>query len=368
LKKDDRTLKETGNSRDFFKKKNSNFLNKQSFDTEVENCSMSNENPDYIEINDIEVSDTSKKNLIFCIGAANVDYKLIIENKVIMETSNPAQRITTYGGVARNIAENLARLDEEVALMTKVGNDLEGTNVVKDASPIMHIFATDRDQIFNTGTYFAVLDESRNLVLGLADMKICDTMDGDWITSHEEHIKKADIIVCDTNVQKSAIEKLQNIKDRKIILIGVSVAKTAHIPDQLKNIYLAILNKDEATAYSQCDKFEFKSVCDKLKKKGLDRCIITMGKDGCIFYEEKISPVVLSAEMINDVIDVTGAGDSFSAGVIHGISKNESLETACKYGMKMAQLNLKSDESVVKNIPSDIFDNIDTFFDISYDF
>ena len=361
-------MKETGNSRDFFKKKNSNFLNKQSFDTELENCSMSNENPDYIEINDIEVSDTSKKNLIFCIGAANVDYKLIIENKVIMETSNPAQRITTYGGVARNIAENLARLDEEVALMTKVGNDLEGTNVVKDASPIMHIFATDRDQIFNTGTYFAVLDESRNLVLGLADMKICDTMDGDWITSHEEHIKKADIIVCDTNVQKSAIEKLQNIKDRKIILIGVSVAKTAHIPDQLKNIYLAILNKDEATAYSQCDKFEFKSVCDKLKKKGLDRCIITMGKDGCIFYEEKISPVVLSAEMINDVIDVTGAGDSFSAGVIHGISKNESLETACKYGMKMAQLNLKSDESVVKNIPSDIFDNIDTFFDISYDF
>jgi pfkB family carbohydrate kinase len=361
-------LKETDNSKAFFTKKSSNIFNKKSLDAEMDNCAVSNENADYIGISDIEVSDISKKNLIFCIGAANVDYKLIMENKVIMETSNPAQRITTYGGVARNIAENLARLEEEVALMTKVGNDLEGTNVVKDASPIMHIFATDRDQIFNTGTYFAVLDESRNLVLGLADMKICDTMDGDWITSHEEHIKKADIIVCDTNVQKSAIEKLQNIKDRKIILIGVSVAKTAHIPDQLKNIYLAILNKDEATAYSQCDKFEFKSVCDKLKKKGLDRCIITMGKDGCIFYEEKISPVVLSAEMINDVIDVTGAGDSFSAGVIHGISKNESLETACKYGMKMAQLNLKSDESVVKNIPSDIFDNIDTFFDISYDF
>jgi pfkB family carbohydrate kinase len=361
-------LKETDNSKAFFTKKSSNIFNKKSLDAEMDNCAASNENADYIGISDIEVSDVSKKNLIFCIGAANVDYKLIIENKVIMETSNPAQRITTYGGVARNIAENLARLEEEVALMTKVGNDLEGTNVVKDASPIMHIFATDRDQIFNTGTYFAVLDESRNLVLGLADMKICDTMDGDWITSHEEHIKKADIIVCDTNVQKSAIEKLQNIKDRKIILIGVSVAKTAHIPDQLKNIYLAILNKDEATAYAQCDKFEFKSVCDKLKKKGLDRCIITMGKDGCIFYEEKISPVVLSAEMINDVVDVTGAGDSFSAGVIHGISKNESLETACKYGMKMAQLNLKSDESVVKNIPSDIFDNIDTFFDISYDF
>ena len=314
------------------------------------------------------MSDTSKKNLIFCIGAANVDYKLIIENKVIMETSNPAQRITTYGGVARNIAENLARLDEEVALMSKVGNDLEGTNVVKDASPIMHIFATDRDQIYNTGTYFAVLDESGNLVIGVADMKICDTMDGDWITSHEEHIKKADIIVCDTNVQKSAIEKLQNIDNRKIIIIGVSVTKTAHIPDKLKNIYLAILNKDEATAYAGCDKFDFKNVCENLKKKGLDRCIITMGKDGCIFYEEKLSPIVLKAEMINNVVDVTGAGDSFSAGVIHALSNDKSLETACKYGMKMAQLNLKSDESVVKNIPSDIFDNIDAFFDVSYDY
>ena len=72
--------------------------------------------------------------------------------------------------------------------------------------------------------------------------------------------------------------------------------------------------------------------------------------------------------MINNVVDVTGAGDSFSAGVIHALSNDESLETACKYGMKMAQLNLKSDESVVKNIPSDIFDNIDTFFDVSYDY
>lgn len=361
-------LKETDNSKAFFTKKGSNIFNKKSLDAEMDNCAVSNENADYIGISDIEVSDTSKKNLIFCIGAANVDYKLIIENKVIMETSNPAQRITTYGGVARNIAENLARLDEEVALMSKVGNDLEGTNVVKDASPIMHIFATDRDQIYNTGTYFAVLDESGNLVIGVADMKICDTMDGDWVTSHEEHIKKADIIVCDTNVQKSAIEKLQNIDNGKIIIIGVSVAKTGHIPDKLKNIYLAILNKDEATAYAGCDKFDFKNVCENLKKKGLDRCIITMGKDGCIFYEEKLSPIVLKAEMINNVVDVTGAGDSFSAGVIHALSNDESLETACKYGMKMAQLNLKSDESVVKNIPSDIFDNIDTFFDVSYDY
>ena len=125
-------LKETDNSKAFSTKKSSNIFNKKSLDAEMDNCAVSNENADYIGISDIEVSDISKKNLIFCIGAANVDYKLIIENKVIMETSNPAQRITTYGGVARNIAENLARLEEEVALMTKVGNDLEGTNVVKE--------------------------------------------------------------------------------------------------------------------------------------------------------------------------------------------------------------------------------------------
>ena len=257
-------LKETDNSKAFFTKKGSNIFNKKSLDAEMDNCAVSNENADYIGISDIEVSDTSKKNLIFCIGAANVDYKLIIENKVIMETSNPAQRITTYGGVARNIAENLARLDEEVALMSKVGNDLEGTNVVKDASPIMHIFATDRDQIYNTGTYFAVLDESGNLVIGVADMKICDTMDGDWVTSHEEHIKKADIIVCDTNVQKSAIEKLQNIDNGKIIIIGVSVAKTGHIPDKLKNIYL---RSEEHTLNSSHHRISYAVFCLKKNKK-----------------------------------------------------------------------------------------------------
>lgn len=361
-------MKETDNSRVFFTKTNSNFFNKKALDAERDNCTMSKDKHDYIEINDIEMSEISKKNTIFCIGAANVDYKLILEDKVIFETSNPAERITAFGGVARNIAENLARLDEEVVLMSKVGNDLEGTNIVKNASPIMHIYMVDRDQNFNTGTYFAVLDKTRNLLLGVADMKICDSMDEDWITSHQEYIKKADIVVCDTNVQKSAIEKLQEITDEKIVLIGVSVAKTKNIPDNLKNIYLAILNKDEATAYANCKEFDLKTVCDNLKAKGVTRCIITMGEEGCIFYDETLSPVILTAEMITEIIDVTGAGDSFSAGVIHGLSTGKSLETACKYGMKMAQLNIKSDESVVKNIPMDIFDNIDAYFDISYDF
>ena len=361
-------MKETDNSRVFFTKTNSNFFNKKALDAERDNSSMSKKNPNYTDIDSIGISKKSKKNTIFCIGGANVDYKLILEDNVIFETSNPAKRITSYGGVARNIAENLSRLDEDVVLMSKVGNDIEGANLIKDVSPLMHIYVVDRDFTYNTGTYIAVLDKSRNLLLGLADMKICDSMNGDWIQSHQDQIKKADIIVCDTNVQKSAIEKLQDITDKKIVIIGVSVAKTNNIPQKLKNVYLAILNKDEATAYADCDKFDLKTVCQNLKKKGVKRCIITMGKDGCACYDNTLSPVILSTEMVTDVVDVTGAGDSFSAGVVYALSKNTSLETTCKYGMKMAQLNITSEDSVVKHIPMDIFDNIDTYFDVSYDF
>ena len=65
MKKDDRLLKETDNTRGYFTKKNSNFFNKKALKAERDNCKMSKDKHDYIEINDIEMSEISKKNTIY---------------------------------------------------------------------------------------------------------------------------------------------------------------------------------------------------------------------------------------------------------------------------------------------------------------
>lgn len=50
------------------------------------------------------------KRPIVCIGAANLDRKLRTLAPLQLGTSNPASAEEVFGGVARNIAENLTRL------------------------------------------------------------------------------------------------------------------------------------------------------------------------------------------------------------------------------------------------------------------
>ena len=68
-------------------------------------------------------------NHVLVIGAANLDIKGIPEEPLLAGTSIPGQIRTSLGGVARNIAENLARLDVDTVLLTAVGDDPTGVEV-----------------------------------------------------------------------------------------------------------------------------------------------------------------------------------------------------------------------------------------------
>ena len=60
---------------------------------------------------------------VICIGGAAVDRKYRAAERLIPETSNPARGVTAFGGVARNVAENLANLGVPVAIVSAVGDD-----------------------------------------------------------------------------------------------------------------------------------------------------------------------------------------------------------------------------------------------------
>lgn len=298
------------------------------------------------------------KKIITCIGGANVDYKMSINGKVIQGSSNPVTKTSSLGGVIRNVAENLARLGQDVSLMTRVGTDSEGDRIIREASTIMNVFAVDKVADKSTGSYTAILDNSGELFIGLADMQICEDMNREWILSHRPHINMSEIVVCDTNIKSSAIEAVNEVNlDKKLIIVGVSVAKIVNIPKSVDNVYLIILNKDEAKALTNIDD-DMLLVCEKLKKMGFARAVVTMGEKGVIYYDEENSPTIIEAKKIDDVVDVTGAGDSFTAGVIYGLANGKDICESCKYGMTMSSYTIMSHESVRSDLSAKIFENL----------
>jgi pseudouridine kinase len=67
---------------------------------------------------------------VTCVGGAVVDRKLHLHRPAVAGTSNPARLVTSVGGVARNVAESLARLGVPTALVSRVGADETGRGIV----------------------------------------------------------------------------------------------------------------------------------------------------------------------------------------------------------------------------------------------
>src|SRR5260370_38426096 len=64
--------------------------------------------------------------MIASIGAAHVDRRGILRGPTILGTSNRGDVHLDFGGVARNVAEKLARLGCSVSMLSRVGDDEDG--------------------------------------------------------------------------------------------------------------------------------------------------------------------------------------------------------------------------------------------------
>src|SRR5262249_8397983 len=96
---------------------------------------------------------------IYCIGGANIDRKLISLGVLTRETSNPVTSVTTWGGVARNIADNLSRWTQPIYLQCVVGDDKEGQQLLQAIQQlgvdVSHCLTLSH---CTTSQYYAVLD------------------------------------------------------------------------------------------------------------------------------------------------------------------------------------------------------------------
>lgn len=291
---------------------------------------------------------------VLCIGGAHIDRKFTPLNRLIEHTSNPVISDMSYGGVIRNVAENLSRLDVDVSLLSVVGNDALGNQLLKDMSSLMNINQIDMLDGFRTGQYYAVLNQSGDMDIAYADMSIYKEMNDKWILSKLAHLHSYAYVIADLNIQETGIHTLVDWALRhkqKLILIGVSEPKMSYLPRSLKGVDLLICNVNEAMAYFK-QKVSYDRLFDLWKETGVNQVIMTGGPEDIGYLDSqhqvhyfKINPV---AE--NLVIDTTGAGDAFSSGMIFGLLESKSLHEAMVYGEANAKLTIRCKDTVNQDL------------------
>ncbi|WP_310526834.1 PfkB family carbohydrate kinase [Nocardioides sp.] len=283
------------------------------------------------------------------IGGANMDLKARSQARATSHTSNPGHGSMAPGGVARNIAENLARLGDRVHLVSVVGRDPLGENLLSHTAAagvrIEHVARTDRP----TGTYTAVLDVDGELIVAIADMAATAELGPDQVQAARDVIASAGVLVLDGNLRRDALEHALDLSGGvRTIFEPVSVPKAAALKDALDSrLYAVTPNRDELAALTdlptRTDR-QVRTAAATLHARGVELVWIRMGGRGSwlLTTDELIEIPALRA----DVEDVTGAGDSMLAAFCHVLLDGGTPEQAARFGHAAAALTVASAHTV----------------------
>ncbi len=286
---------------------------------------------------------------LVCIGGANIDRKLRTLGTLQMGTSNPSVQFEAFGGVARNVAENLARLGLPTQLISAVGDDAVGRALMAQAASVG--LSTQNTWVAPgaaTGSYTAVLDDRGQMVLALAAMPLTDHLTPQFLRQSSAQRTVARLTVLDLNLPAGSVAALleeARERGRALVVVAVSEPKMDRLPRDLRGLQCLILNRGELQALypeARDDTEAFAS----LHGRGVQQIVLTQGAAGVFCSQAGETVRHLSAPVV-DVVDVTGAGDAFAAGACAGLYRfPHDLDAACKIGLRLAALTLQTAATV----------------------
>lgn len=286
---------------------------------------------------------------VLVVGASNVDYVALSNNKLIRKDSNIGKLNITFGGVGRNIVENLAILEDDVSFITFLGNDSFGKELRKDLESInVKVYSPNKKE--RTSSYLAVLDSNGDMDVAICDTEIIDKSTVEDIKPFDDVISEFTSIVLDANINDKIIDHIfKEYSDKKILVEAVSANKVKRYEKYLDKIYLFKSNVLEAKHLLNLYNAEPMLLAKRLMEKGVKNVVITDGGKPVIIGENN-EVVFITPKPIEKIISASGAGDSLFAGLIHGLINGASLVESVAFGIKVSQMTLMVEESVNKDI------------------
>ena len=283
------------------------------------------------------------------IGGANVDLKARSKARVTGQTSNPGHGSMAPGGVARNIAENIARLGDRVHLISVVGRDPMGDNLLDHTAAagvrVEYVARTDRP----TGTYTAVLDIDGELIVAIADMEATAELGPEQLHNARDVIAAAGVLVVDGNLSLDALEYALDLSAGvRTVFEPVSVPKAASLKDAIDGrIYAVTPNRNELAALTdsptRTDR-QVRTAARALHARGIELVWIRLGERGSLL--STTDHTIEIPAMPTTVHDVTGAGDSMLGAFCHVLLQGGSPEEAARFGHAAAALTIASSHTV----------------------
>jgi pseudouridine kinase len=300
--------------------------------------------------------DGSEKQVLV-IGAASMDTIGRLKSELHMGTSTPSQIHNSFGGVARNVAENLAHLGQPVKLLSVVGAGPIGAQLLQ------HLNACGVDTSFvrctdnhPTSSYLAILSSSGEFQFALDDMRAVSELSSAYIRQHAHLINDAALVFIDGNLSKETLRTVVSIaKKAQVPLCAdpTSGSLAARMIKYLPDFHLITPNSAEAEVMADCcvspsSRKETLTAAKRLVSQGVNIAIVTRAEFGVTYATSETSGHIPAIR--TKIVDPTGASDALTATMIFSLLNEIPLDDAVRLSVAAASLTLGHRGAVVPDL------------------
>ena len=291
---------------------------------------------------------------IVVLGAVFVDIKGYPEGIYIPAGRNAGRVEQIYGGVSRNVTEDIANCELRPTFVSLVDDTAVGADVIRRLKNHKVNTQYMRQVPDGMGTWLAVFDQEGDVVASISKrpnlMPILNILE----EKGEEIFSKADSIVIEVDMDKAIVKKtLSMAKKYGKPVYGVVANMSIGLErrDFLKELSAFVCNIQEAgllfcTDFSGNTPQELvEMISQRVIQARIPRLVVTLGSQGAVYADCNGDKGYCPARTV-EVKDTTGAGDSFCAGLSVGLTYGKSLKEACEIGTYLAASVIVTTENV----------------------
>jgi ribokinase len=280
---------------------------------------------------------------IIVIGSSNTD--MVIKSKKLPapgETILGGTFLMNPGGKGANQAVAAARLGGNVTFVTKVGNDMFGSEAIDlfgneniDTRYIVN------DPMNPSGVALIIVDDNgeNSIVVAPGSNGTLSAYDiKETVFDNEEDV----IYLMQLEIPLGTVEFVAQKAMSKNSRVILNPAPARPLSDDLLScIYILTPNETEAellTGIKVTNSLSAQKASDELHHKGVTNVVITMGSSGAYISTGSVSKMV--SVVPTKAIDTTAAGDVFNGALAVALSEGKELEEAVIFANKASAISV----------------------------
>lgn len=245
----------------------------------------------------------------------------------------------TSGGGGTNTAATFSLQGLKTAFYGSIGQDLSGQEVLKELKQFKidtRLISITKEKATNHSVVILSGHQDRTILAYRGASEIIGKNGIDWGKIKSKWIYLAPL----SGEMCSSFKDIVDFANKKKIKIavnpGIAQLGLKNINEILEKVDVLLLNREEASFLTKISFDQEKEIFAKIDQICKGITVMTKGADGVVVSDGKY---IYSAKspLETNVVDTTGAGDSFASGFVSELIRGKNIESAMQLGMANSQ-------------------------------